>query len=367
VHIPDGYLSPSTCIVMYAAAAPFWVRAMARIRRHLKGRQLPLVALFAAASFVVMMFNVPLPGGTTGHAVGAVLAAIVLGPWPAVLAISVALIIQAVFFGDGGILAIGANCFNMAIAMPFSGYLVYRLVSGWAPKPRAAGPADAERGFFRRLLRRTRVVLTSRPAAAAIAGYVGLGVAALLAAVEFGVQPLLFKAADGTPLYGPYALNVAIPAMMIPHLLVVGFIEGAITGLVVAYLQRAHREMLEPGPSEAQAVPGAEPAPKRRRLWPLWVGLGVLVLLVPVGLLAPGTAWGEWGAEELTSLGMGFIPQGLERLGSIWNAPMPDYAVPFLGERVGYIVSAVLGVGLIVLFFWLVGLVVDRPRRRLTS
>ena len=336
MHIPDGYLSPSTCIVMYAAAAPFWVRALQRVRGWLKGRRLPLVALFAAASFVVMMFNLPLPGGTTGHAVGAVLAAIVLGPWDAVLAISVALIIQAIFFGDGGILAIGANCLNMAVVLPFAGYGVYRLISGRSP-------------------------LTSprRSVAAAIAGYVGLNLAALLAALEFGIQPLLFHTAEGTPLYAPYGLNVAIPAMMGGHLLVAGFVEAGLTGLVMVYLQKAHREILEvshqPAGQPAQAAP-------RRSLRPLWIVLGVLALLTPLGLLAAGTAWGEWAAEELP--GLGFIPRGMERLGSIWSAPIPDYAVPYLGEKVGYVLSAIIGIAVIVLLFWLLGRLLERPGRR---
>ena len=81
LHIPDGYLSPSTCAVMYAASAPCWWAALRRTRRKLFGRTLPLLSLFAAFSFVTMMFNLPLPGGTTGHAVGVGIAAIVLGPW----------------------------------------------------------------------------------------------------------------------------------------------------------------------------------------------------------------------------------------------------------------------------------------------
>jgi len=337
MHIPDGYLSPSTCIVMYAAAAPFWARALSRIRGVFSRRRTVLVALFAAASFVIMMFNVPLPGGTTGHAVGAVLAAIVLGPWPAVLSISLALAVQALFFGDGGILAFGANAFNMAVVMPLSGYLIYRLLL------RAfAGRKDAPWG---------------RPVAAAVAGYIALNLAAFLTAVEFGIQPLLFKDASGVPLYCPYGLDVAIPAMMIPHLLVAGWIEAAFTGAVVAYLQRAHRELLEAPEAESPV-----PAPRRVALT-MWVALGLLIVLTPLGLLAAGTAWGEWGPEELEELGLGFIPQGLESLGSIWNAPIPDYAIPFLGDTVGYIVSALLGVGILVLIFWLVGILIEKIGR----
>src|SRR6476661_5765488 len=117
MHIPDGYLSPETCAVMYGATAPFWVLAAKRVRKTVKQRYVPLVALGAAYCFLVMMFNVPIPDGTTAHAVGGVLVAVLLGPWAAVIAVSVALGIEALFFGDGGVLAFGANCLNMAVVM----------------------------------------------------------------------------------------------------------------------------------------------------------------------------------------------------------------------------------------------------------
>src|ERR1700690_3548111 len=129
MHIPDGYLSPSTCATLYAGAAVGWYAALKRLKRVLLGRVVPLLSLFAAFAFVVMMFNLPLPGGTTGHAVGVGIAAIVLGPWASLLAISLALAIQALFFGDGGISTLGANCFNMAIAGSFAAWAIYRAVS----------------------------------------------------------------------------------------------------------------------------------------------------------------------------------------------------------------------------------------------
>src|SRR5215831_17847286 len=132
MHIPDGYLSPETCAVMYAGATPFWVMAGRRVRKVVKNRYVPLLALGAAYCFVVMMFNVPVPDGTTAHAVGGVLVAVLLGPWAAVLAVSTALLIQALFFGDGGVLAYGANCFNMAFVLPVAGYLTYRTIAGRA-------------------------------------------------------------------------------------------------------------------------------------------------------------------------------------------------------------------------------------------
>src|SRR5579884_4519146 len=133
MHIPDGYLSPSTCAVLYGAAAPFWYAAFRRTARALETRMVPLLSVFSALSFIVMMFNLPLPGGTTGHAVGVAMAAIVLGPWGAILSLSMALVIQALLFGDGGITAIGANCFNMAIAGALVAWAVYRLACRGAP------------------------------------------------------------------------------------------------------------------------------------------------------------------------------------------------------------------------------------------
>jgi cobalt/nickel transport system permease protein len=167
-----------------------------------------------------MMFNIPIPGGSTGHAVGAVLVAILLGPWAACIAITVALVVQALLFGDGGITAIGANCFNMAFAMVFCGYYVYRLIS-----------LGSSRASSRRVV------------AAFIAAYIGINVAALLTAVEFGIQPLLHRTSSGQALYCPYGLNVAIPMMLGEHLLIFGWVEAIITAMVIRYLQKQNYEI----------------------------------------------------------------------------------------------------------------------------
>jgi cobalt/nickel transport system permease protein len=320
MHIPDGYLSPQTAAVMYAASLPFWYRATQKLKRALTGRSVPLIALFAALSFVIMMFNVPLPGGTTGHAVGSVLAAIVLGPWAASLAVSVALIIQALFFGDGGILAIGANAFNMAIAMPFVGYFIYRLLSGNSP-----------------------VTSKQRVLAGIIGGYIGINVAALLTGIELGLQPVLFRDAAGHALYFPYDLSIAVPAMLIGHLTIAGAVEATVTGLVLAWLQRSNPNLLQ-----ASSGTEAGAAPARASRW-VWVGLLALILLTPVGLLAPGTAWGEWSRGELANMGLGYIPSGFDQWSNLWSAPFSGYQLPFEAHSaVGYLVSAVLGVTLII-------------------
>ncbi|TAM38220.1 cobalt transporter CbiM [bacterium] len=222
MHIPDGYLGPGTCGFFYAVMLPVWAAASRIVKRTLKARQVPLLAIGAAFSFVIMMFNIPIPGGSTGHAVGAVLVAILLGPWAACIAITVALVIQALLFGDGGITAIGANCFNMAFVMPFAGYYIYKAISYNAPV-----------GSRRRVI------------AAGIAGYLALNLAALFTGVEFGLQPLLYHTAGGQPLYSPYGLNVAVPAMAVEHLLLFGWVEALVTALVVKYLQEHSPELLE--------------------------------------------------------------------------------------------------------------------------
>ena len=167
MHIPDGYLSPETCAVMYGASAPFWVMAAKRVRKVVKTRYVPLLALGAAYCFLVMMFNVPIPDGTTAHAVGGVLMAVLLGPWAAVIAVSVALLIQALFFGDGGVLAYGANCFNMAVGPPFTGYAVYKLLARRtsltsAPPGPGGGRRRLRRHQRRRPVRRDRVRRAAR-------------------------------------------------------------------------------------------------------------------------------------------------------------------------------------------------------------
>ena len=128
MHIPENYLSPVTCAVMGAAMIPVWIHAVKKTNEELPKEKIPLLGAGAAFSFLAMMFNVPLVGGTTGHAVGGTLIALLFGPEAACIAVSVALLIQALLFGDGGVLAFGANCFNMAFILPFVGYLIYKLI-----------------------------------------------------------------------------------------------------------------------------------------------------------------------------------------------------------------------------------------------
>lgn len=332
MHIPDGYLSPSTCIGLYAASTPFWYVAMKRVRARLATQAVPLVAVFSAFSFVLMMFNLPLPGGTSGHAVGMGIASVVLGPWMSIVAVSVALLVQAVFFGDGGISAYGANCFNMAVAGSLVAYGVYTI------------------GSFRAGVSSARRVL-----AAGLAGYAGINVAALLAAIEFGIQPIFFHDANGIPLYAPYPLSVSIPAMMIGHLTFAGLAEFLITAALLKYLARVDPGLLEVGIGRSML---RSPVSRRK----LWAVVATAVCLTPLGILTVEKAWGEWKLEDFTdpagrsamAASSGKVeapsrpPSGLERLSSLWRAPLANYEMTLIRDSsAAYFLCAALGVGMV--------------------
>ena len=214
MHIPDGYLSPQTYVPLIGVFVTVAAVAVKKVNKEVSARDIPYLGMAAAFSFIIMMFNLPIPGGTTGHAVGSAVIAILFGPWAATLAVSVALIIQALIFGDGGITAIGANCFNMAVFMPFIAYYIFKFVNN--------NSANNKRVSF----------------AAFISGYLGLVMAAILTAIEFGIQPMIASTSDGRALYCPYDLSIAIPAMAIEHLLLFGIVEGIITAIIVSYFLR---------------------------------------------------------------------------------------------------------------------------------
>jgi cobalt/nickel transport system permease protein len=220
MHIPDGYLGPQTYIPLYAVFVTTIGVAIKKLKERLTTKLVPFLGMASAFAFLIMMFNVPIPGGTTGHAVGAAIIAIILGPWAAMASVAVALIIQALVFGDGGITAIGANCVNMAIIMPVIALLVFRSIAGKSES------------------------LTRLNIAAFFSGYVSLNIAALITAIEFGIQPLIAVSENGQPLYAPYPLKVAVPAMALEHLILFGFIEGIVTMLLFSYFYKSGKEMI---------------------------------------------------------------------------------------------------------------------------
>ncbi len=204
-----------------------WAYASKKVKQSLKTSQVPFLAMASAFSFVAMIFTVPLPGGTTAHITGAALIAILLGPWAAVIAVSVALVIQALMFGDGGVTAIAANCFNMAFVGSLSGYAMFRLVvktGGYFVGSKGLEDDDASQHKF------------LRAAGTAVGAYVGINAAALLTALELGVQPLLYGTGQAGAGYFPYGLKIALPAIVIPHLTLVGALEAVVAVMIVSFL-----------------------------------------------------------------------------------------------------------------------------------
>jgi cobalt/nickel transport system permease protein len=215
---------------------PIWTYASRKVKQELRTSQIPFLALASAFSLVVMMFTLPLPGGTTGHITGATLIAILLGVWASILAVSVALSIQALVLGDGGITAIGANCFNIAFMGSVVGYGVYALIVSIGKKFKRvkalpAGNSDSPGLPFHLV-------------GAAIGAYIGMNAAALCTALELGIQPLLYGSGAEGSSYFPFPLPIVIPAIMVPHLTAVGALEAVVAMLVLIFLHKSQPELM---------------------------------------------------------------------------------------------------------------------------
>lgn len=258
-----------------------------------------------------------MPGGTTGHAVGGTLIALLLGPEAACISVTIALLIQALLFGDGGILAFGANCFNMAFILPYVGYYTYKLMV--------------------RILHADRIDASAsgKMVSAGIGSYLGINAAALAAAIEFGIQPALFHTAAGVPLYCPYGLSISIPAMMIGHLTIFGAAEVIFTVALYAFISKTSPGMLR------DALPADV---EKKATSPLLILLAILIVATPLGLIATGTAWGEWDVSEISTMTESFS----------WNSLFPDYSIAGLPDAVGYVLSAVIGVLIAIVLFRLI-------------
>ena len=328
MHIPDNYLSPQTDAVMAVAMVPVWVHCIKKVRATLDREHMAFLGICAAFSFLLMMFNVPLPGGTTGHAVGGALIALLLGPEAAAIAVSVALALQALLF----VAAIVFRALNSRLHDKSWGTSVSAVVSGW----------------------------------------VGLCLAALCAAIEFGIQPMLFTNASGAPLYCPFPLSVAIPAMLIPHMLVAGVVEGVATAAIYGFIKKTAPSVIV-GPEAVDGQLTAEgAAAKKTSLVPTLILVAVLVVATPLGLLATGDAWGEWDAEGAAtavqevgddslqaSVGLD-TPTFADALptGDYLQAYSEEQGLGFAGQAAMYILSGVIGVAVLTIAFRLISLTV---------
>jgi cobalt/nickel transport system permease protein len=208
MHVPDGFLSPQTYVPAFVVAAGAWAYAARQLQRRLDDTLLPRLAVLSALGFVLMSVMLPLPGGTSVHASGIGILAVVFGPWLTFAVVSLVLLLQALVFGAGGITVLPVNALAMGLAGSAAACVGYRLLK----------PLDERVGLF-------------------AAGWLATVVPAVLIAVVLGIQPAIAHTADGQPLFFPFGLSVTLPAVLVPHVLL-GIAEGLLTILVVSFLRR---------------------------------------------------------------------------------------------------------------------------------
>ncbi len=305
MHIPDGYISPKVFVPFYLLFVPLLVKGMKKLRNRLDENVLPLLSSLTALSFIIMMFNVPVPGGTSGHALGAALIAILFGPWAGFLSVSLVLLLQALLFGDGGITTYAINALAMGYVASFSGYYTYKLL-----KNRVSDKVN----YF-------------------VSGWVSIVLASLVVAVVLGVEPWFARDAQGNPVYFPYGLKVTIPAVVGSTMLFFGMVEGAFTLFGISYFKKyLHVE-------QTHRVVFVQK--ERSDVFLFFLVVVLVLLLVPLGLLTENPAWGEWDLSFFHNH-LGFIPEGIQKFSGFYHAPWGDYSVGGMGSVGSYYLSAIL-------------------------
>lgn len=280
MHLPDGFLDTKTALLCTGVSATGVGIALRQVRTSLEPRQMPMLGLAAAFVFAAQMLNFPVAGGTSGHLVGGVLTAVLLGPSAAMLVITCVLIVQCLMFADGGLTALGANVFNMAIVNVCAGYFVFRLIK-----------------LVIRMEERRSTVF-----AAAFAAWFGTVLASIACAGEL--------AFSGTAPWG-----LVFPAMANVHMFI-GIGEGLATALIVLAVLRTRPQLVggvhEKGPG-------------------IRLGLAAYGLLVALGLaifVAPfACPWPDGLNAVARSLGF-----EAKAAPAALSAPLADYQLPLIGS-----------------------------------
>jgi cobalt/nickel transport system permease protein len=307
MHIPDGVLSAPTAIGTGVLSVGALAVAVRRFQKQIRTREqlIPVLGILAAFVFAVQMINFPIPGGTSGHLMGAALAAVFLGPWGAMLVLALVLVVQCFVYADGGVTALGANILNMAVVGGLVGSGICR----------AARSGSENRG---------RVVL-----GAGIAAWVSIAAAAMACAVELAVS-------------GTVPARAVLPAMTYVHMLI-GIGEAAITVVVVGYVLSVRPELISGATTSADTG-------KPTRLSRREVAVAVAVCLVIAVILSSFASTAPDGLEKVAER-LGF-PPGEGAAGAL-PSPMPDYGIPSLGEGIlGTAVAGGTGVLILLIVGW---------------
>lgn len=294
LHIPDGFLNLVIALLFWViTAVTVWI-AISKTNKSLGEKQVPLMGIMAAFIFAAQMLNFPVAFGTSGHFLGGALAAIVLGPWAAILVMTAVIAVQGLLFQDGGLLVMGANIFNMGLLTAIIGY-----------------------GLVRSVINRGR---GTRLAVAGFAAWLSTMAAALAASLQLWLS-------------GTSQLQIVIPPMLGVHVFI-GIGEAIVTVAAVGFIELTRPDLLN---KEVIAEKGGRG----------WVVVGIFVSLLAV-LLAPLASASPDGLERVAQ-DMGFLQLGQSAPFKI----LPDYTIPFLGETplstiVAGAVGALVVLGLVI-------------------
>jgi cobalt/nickel transport system permease protein len=308
LHIPDGFLSVAVSVVLWILAAGAIALALWRVNSELGERQVPLMSVLAAAIFAGQMLNFPVVGGTSGHLMGAAIATILLGPWAAIIVMTVVVSVQALLFQDGGLIALGGNIFNMGVVGVAVSYFVYSTIK------RLAG--DRPLGVF---------------IGSAVAAWLSIVIASLAVALQIAFS-------------GNSPADLAIPAMFGVHV-VIGIGEALITLGALAFVYATRRDLL-------LTAEGEETHNRGSKL--IWVaGLALALLLAVLSPIASANPDGlEYVAEQ-----NGFLDRAQDPQYNIF----PDYTVPGISNEQLTVIAAGI-IGTVIVFG--VALLVAHTRRK---
>ena len=297
MHIPDGFLSIVISLICWAITVAILAVAISKTNKSLGEKQVPLMGVMAAFIFAAQMINFPVAGGTSGHLLGGVLAAITLGPWAGMLVMTAVVAVQGLLFQDGGLLVMGANILNMGLLTVAVGYGLYRTVTGKSQT--------------------TKLVI------AGFAAWISVMTGALSTALQLWLS-------------GTARVDIVVPAMLGVHALI-GIGEALITVAALTFILRTRPDLLGEGSASVEGGRG-------------WVIAGVVITLIVV-LLSPFASASPDGLERVAE-DMGFISAGQ-------SAPyqvIPDYTIPFLGSTsLSTIVAGAIGVLVILALVFLAG------------
>ncbi len=310
MHVPDGFLDAPTLVATAGLATVGLGLALREVRRNLPPRRVPLIGLAAAFVFAAQMLNFPVAAGTSGHLIGAALAAVLLGPSAAIVAMTAVLLLQALMFADGGVTALGANVLNLGVIAPLAAYGVYRAV---------------------------RSIAGDGPQATLLATGFAAWCSTMAAALACAAQ----LAASGVVAWG-----TVVAAMGSVHM-VIGLGEAVITMLIVAVVMRARPELV------TSAVPTVPRTHRRTVAFGAALAIGLMVLVAPFASSLPDGL--EHVAERFgfASLAAASPP-----------APLPDYTLIPLAEASPWLATVLAGaLGALVAFVvaWFVARALAAP------